>query len=188
MSILLHCCCAPCAGGCVERLLERYGRGNVTLYFANSNLCDASEFEKRLDPVRRLAEMFGLPLEVDGYDHGEYLRRVAGLEGEKEGGRRCEKCFLLSLERSSLAAKRLGRAKFCTSLTVSPHKNSALLEKLGGAFDNFEFYDFKKKDGFLRGARIARENGFYRQKFCGCEFSRPPEAAEAEREKEKDRS
>ncbi len=178
MKILLHCCCGPCAAGCVERLIEEYGRKNVLLYFANSNLCDRAEYEKRLDALRQLAGGFELPLETDDYNHSEYLRRVSGLEGEKEGGKRCEKCFEFSLERSSLAAEKFGIEKFCTSLTVSPHKNSALLEKIGGKFDNFAFYNFKKKGGFLRGIEIARENGLYRQNFCGCEFSRRPPAAE----------
>ena len=42
---------------------------------------------------------------------------------------------------------------------------------VGGAYPHFEAIDFKKRDGFLRSNQIARELGFYRQNFCGCEFS-----------------
>ena len=32
--------------------------------------------------------------------------------------------------------------------------------------------DFKKKNGYLIGVRFAEKMGFYRQNYCGCEFSR----------------
>ena len=47
--LLLHCCCAPCAGGCVGHpvLAERELLPEL-LYFSNSNLDSAEEFERRL--------------------------------------------------------------------------------------------------------------------------------------------
>ena len=35
--IVLHTCCAPCAGWCVQKLLEEDKR--VRLYYSNDNLC-----------------------------------------------------------------------------------------------------------------------------------------------------
>ena len=166
--LLLHVCCAPCGGGCVERLLEEGRR--VRLYYSNSNIATFEEFGRRLDSVKILARHFGVPLEVDAYDHAAYLAAVSGLEHEPEHGARCTKCFAFNLGRAAARAEELG-AHFTTTLTVSPHKCSRTIFSVGGAWRHFEAIDFKKRDGFLRSNRIARELGFYRQKFCGCEFS-----------------
>ena len=168
MEILLHICCAPCGGGCVERLL---GEGRtVRLYYSNSNLASPEEFERRLDSVKLLARYFGVELEVDPYDHAAYLAAVAGLEDEPERGARCAKCFAFNLGRTARCAAEL-KLPFATTLTVSPHKDSATIFAAGGKYPNFEAIDFKKRDGFRNSNRIARELGFYRQNFCGCEFS-----------------
>jgi len=167
--LLLHVCCAPCGGGCVERLLAE-GR-QVRLYYSNSNLADAEEFEHRLEWVRYLADLFRVELEVDPYDHAAWLRHVSGLEAEPERGLRCTACFGFSLGRTALRAQELG-CHFATTLTVSPKKSSKIIFDVGGRYEGFEPWDFKKHDGYLRSCRIAAEHGFYRQGFCGCEFSR----------------
>ena len=163
---LLHICCAPCGGGCAERMISE-GRPPL-LYFSNSNLESREEFDRRLESVVRLARHFELALEVDPYDHAAWLEAVAGLENEPEHGRRCEKCFAFSLGRA--AAFAAGKP-FCTTLTVSPRKSSAVIFAVGSKFPNFEPVDFKKRDGYRRSCEIARELLFYRQNFCGCEFS-----------------
>ncbi len=167
--LLLHICCAPCGGGCVERLLN--GGRQVRLYYSNSNLADAAEFGHRLEWVRFLAELNHLELEVDPYDHEAWLRHVSGLEMEPERGLRCTACFGYSLMRTALRAQELG-CHFATTLTVSPMKSSKTIFAVGGQYASFEPWDFKKQDGYLRSCRIAAEYGFYRQEFCGCEFSR----------------
>ena len=45
MKILLHTCCGPCASACVPRL-QAEGH-EVTLFYANSNIDTAEEFERR---------------------------------------------------------------------------------------------------------------------------------------------
>ena len=32
--------------------------------------------------------------------------------------------------------------------------------------------DFKKGGGYLRSIELSKENGLYRQNYCGCEFSK----------------
>ena len=166
--LLLHICCAPCGGGCVERLLGEWRE--VRLYYSNSNIATVEEFERRLGSVRVLARHFAVELEVDDYDHAAYLKCVRGLEAEPERGARCARCFAFSLDRTARRAAELGM-NFSTTLTVSPHKCSATVFAAGGVHPHFEAIDFKKRDGFLRSNQIARELGFYRQRFCGCEFS-----------------
>lgn len=170
LPLLLHICCAPCGGGCVERLLET-GR-KVRLFYSNSNIATAEEFDRRLDSVRKLAGIFHVELEIDPYNHAAWRETVRGMEQEPERGARCAYCFEFSLRRTAERARALGM-HFATTLTVSPHKSSRVLFEVGEriAHNVFEPIDFKKRDGFKRGREIARQYGFYLQNFCGCEFS-----------------
>lgn len=168
--ILLHCCCAVCGSGCIERLQE--AGWQVLLFFANSNIAPETEYLRRLDAMRQLAEITGLTLLEDHYDHAAWLNAVSGLENEPEKGARCPVCFGFSLERAARKAAELGIRHFTTSLTVSPLKNSRVIFQTGSRFPGFEAIDFKKKDGYLRSCRLAAEYGLYRQNYCGCEFSR----------------
>ena len=170
-TLLLHCCCGPCASACVERLLEE--KRKVVLYFSNSNIISREEFEKRLACVRFLAEKYALPLVEDPYCHEAWLKHISSLpdyEKEPERGGRCALCFAYSLGRAADYAEKNGY-DFTTSLTVSPHKNSRLIFSIGSKYPHFECWDFKKKDGFKRSILLSKEFGFYRQDFCGCEFS-----------------
>lgn len=169
--LLLHICCAPCGGGCVDRPEMIDPARPLALCYSNSNLDTLEEFERRLRPVEFLARHYQLELIVDDYDHDAWLEAVAGLEDEPECGRRCRKCFEFNLKRTAQLAEKRGE-NFATTLTVSPRKSSAVIFETGGAFPGFEAIDFKKKNGYLIGRNFALEHGFYRQNYCGCEFSR----------------
>lgn len=171
--LILHICCAPCGGGCIGHPDLAPGR-KITLVYSNSNLDSPEEFDKRLHEVKRLAEFYGLTLIVDPYDHEAWLQAVSGLENEPECGKRCRKCFEFNLKRTESIAN--GKP-FATTLTVSPRKSSAVIFETGSQFPNFEKVDFKKKNGYLTGRNFALEQGFYRQNYCGCEFSRRDAAA-----------
>jgi predicted adenine nucleotide alpha hydrolase (AANH) superfamily ATPase len=176
--LFLHICCAPCGAGCVKHP-DLDPERKVTLFYSNSNLDTFEEFEKRLHEVKRLAEFYGLELIVDPYDHEAWLQAVKGLENEPEGGNRCRKCFNFNLNRArSIAQER----KFATTLTVSPRKSSAVIFEVGGRWTTFEKIDFKKKNGYLTGRNFAREHDFYRQNYCGCEFSRRDDQAVKQKE------
>ena len=167
--LLLHICCAPCACGCLDKIKNR----DVSLYFSNSNLSSAEEFEKRLESVRIFAERCSFPLIVDPYDHEAWLNAVSAVpdfRNAPERGTRCATCFEYNLSRTSLMAEQLDM-NFTTTLTVSPHKNSKLIFAIGGKSARFEAIDFKKNDGFLKSLRLSEEWNLYRQNFCGCEFS-----------------
>ena len=168
-TLLLLTCCGPCASGCVGTLQEN-GRDFV-LFFSNSNLCDEAEYEKRLAAARQLAEQIGAELIADPYDHEAWLNAVAGFEYEPERGERCRHCFAFSLGRTAVLAQERGM-NFATSLTVSPHKSSKVIFAIGSEWENFEPWDFKKKDGFKKSIENSKKMNLYRQDFCGCEFSR----------------
>ena len=177
--LLLHCCCAPCAGGCIQHPhLTELDLQVEVLYFSNSNLDSEAEFLRRLECVRQLGKLFNIPVEVDPYDHAAWLNAVSGLENCPEGGSRCRKCFEFSLSRAALAAGRRS-CDFATSLTVSPRKSSPVLFEIGEKFAGFIPLNFKKCNGYLNGTRLAQEQKFYRQNYCGCEFSKRNQPTEA---------
>lgn len=172
--VLLHACCGPCSSACIERLRDE-GK-EVTVFYSDANIAPASEYRRRRDNARKLAEEMGVPFVEDtGADHGDWLEKVAkGLEDAPEGGARCRRCFEYNLRRTAAYAEARGFPLFTTSLTVSPHKRSELVFEAGRAAggDRFLAEDFKKKEGFKRSVVLAKEHGLYRQRFCGCEFSK----------------
>lgn len=167
--ILVHCCCAPCSTASIERLLSE-GYAPV-LFFSNSNIYPASEFDKRWDNMLIVADHYNLEVIREEQDHSSWLERVKGHEEEKEHGSRCAICFSYNLERAERKAKELGIKHFCTTLTVSRFKNSQVIFNCGSSFEGFTEIDFKKKDGFSRSVQLAKQLGLYRQDYCGCEFS-----------------
>ena len=81
------------------------------------------------------------------------------------------------------AAKEGGYAYFCSTLSVSPHKNAAWLNEIGEELQqkygvSWLHNDFKKRGGYLRSTQLAREYGLYRQNYCGCIFSERAEQRE----------
>ena len=175
--LLLHSCCGPCSSSVLELLTKYF---DVTLLWYNPNLHPQDEFDRRLATQIELIEKAGLteevPILAESRKHEDYLRRVEGLENEPEGGRRCTECFRLRLTECARMAKRYGFDYYCTTLTVSRHKDAerinALGEELGKAFGVAWLpSDFKKRGGELRSQRLSEQYGLYRQNYCGCEFS-----------------
>ena len=177
-TLLLHSCCAPCSSSVLERLAAYY---DITLYYYNPNIMPSAEYEKRLSEQRRLLTLFPEPSDtelIEGeYDNSAFLKAVKGLENEPEGsGVRCEKCIEMRLDKTAALARERGFDFFASTLSVSPHKNAALINKIltqTGAKYNIKplCEDFKKKDGYRRGVELSNKYGLYRQKYCGCVFA-----------------
>ena len=179
--LLLHVCCAPCATAVIERLQQTF---DLFLYFDNPNIDTLSEFSRRAEALSQLAGQKGLSKNLDIVPYAPLLWQTAiqGLEDEPEGGRRCAVCFDLRLRQAAQAAKTGGFDYFACTLTLSPHKDAALINSLGEqiAADVGVRYlasDFKKKGGMLRSSQISRALGLYRQNYCGCRYSKktPPD-------------
>jgi predicted adenine nucleotide alpha hydrolase (AANH) superfamily ATPase len=168
--ILLHVCCAPCSTAVVERLQEQ--GYDIKLFFSNSNIHSAEEFNKRIDEARKLALMLNLDLIEDAYDHDAWLAHICGLEDEPERGKRCLKCFAYSLGKTYIMAQKLGIPGFTTTLTVSRHKSSRDIFSIGSTLPGFLAMDFKKQDGYTRSIILTKQFELYRQGYCGCEFSK----------------
>ncbi len=167
--ILVHVCCGPCATSSIERLLEE-GYEPV-LFFSNSNIFPNEEFLKRYENLLIVAQHHNLEVIIDSWDHDQWLEWIKGLENEPEHGARCSRCFRFNLLRTEKKAKELSIPLFCTTLTVSRFKKSATIFAMGEDLEGFEPIDFKKKDGFTKSVKLAKEMNLYRQEYCGCEFS-----------------
>ena len=175
--ILLHCCCAACSTSCLEYLAPRVN--DLTLYYCNPNIDTQTEYDLRSRELERFDKEagYGYPLIAEKYEPSKFYDAVKGLENTGEGGERCIKCFGLRLGMSCRRAAEEGKKYVLTTLSVSPHKNAALLYEIGCT--EAEKYgvtflpsDFKKGGGFVRGGELCRQFGIYRQNYCGCAFSK----------------
>ena len=178
--ILLHSCCAPCSTAVIERLKDEY---DIVILYYNPNIYPEEEYLKRKNEeikyIKHLNETdkdINISMLDCDYESEKFYSAVKGLENEREGGARCAVCFKLRLEETAKKAKELGFDLFGTTLTVSPHKNSEIINKIGLAISekyNIEYLEsnFKKQNGYKRSVELSKENGIYRQNYCGCEFA-----------------
>ena len=185
--LLLHSCCGPCSSSVLEYLTQYF---DVTLFWYNPNIYPQAEFDRRLDAQRKLLDGMGLAgrvsLAVVPRDAAPWDAAVAGLEKEPEGGARCTECFRLRLREAAAYAKEHGFDCFCSTLTLSRHKDPVRINALGEAFAE-EFgvrwlpSEFKKRGRELRSRQLCEQYGIYRQNYCGCQYSLRRDPAGAER-------
>ena len=179
--LLLHACCAPCSSYCLEYLREAFA---LTVFFYNPNLTEQEEYRRRVEEEKRLIALMNgqesssqIEILEGRYEPERFLEAAKGLETCKEGGERCVRCFALRLGETARVAAEGGFDFFTTSLTISPLKNSALLNRIGaqeGERYGVRFLpsDFKKNNGYLRSTQLSRLYGLYRQNYCGCIYSK----------------
>lgn len=183
-NLFLQVCCGPCSSGVLYRLISKF---NVYIIFYNSNIDTMLEYQLRLYELKQylLKSNYTVKIIYDNYNHNEFLNFVNGLENEPEGGKRCEKCFELRLEKSfSIALDYIksnnlinDKNYLCSTLSVSPHKNAEIIYQIGsnickGSMIEYLPSDFKKQDGYLKSINDSKRLGLYRQNYCGCEFSK----------------
>ena len=172
--LLLHTCCAPCSPHVVDLLSREF---EVSAFFYNPNIYPLKEYELRLNEIQVFFRALSVELIEGEYNSDQWFDRVRGMEQDKEGGKRCEVCFYMRLEKTALVAHEKGFDCFTTTLSVSPHKNAQIINQIGREVQNtgdVVFYeaDFKKHDGFKKSCELSKKHGFYRQNYCGCLFSK----------------
>lgn len=179
--LLLHSCCAPCSSYTLKYLSQYF---DITVLYYNPNISPKEEFDKRFAEQKRLIEQMPMKNNVDlvlgEYCYDDFLDIARGYEDVREGGERCFRCYRLRLERTAQLAKEQGYDYFCTTLSISPLKNSQRINEIGFALA--EKYgvqwlpsDFKKREGYKQSIELSREYNLYRQNFCGCVFSKNQE-------------
>lgn len=173
--LLLQSCCGPCSTYVLSYLKQYF---DITLLYYNPNIQPRAEYDLRLENQRKvLAAMPEVHILECAYDGEAYNAAVRGLEGEPEGGARCTVCFRLRLEETARLAAEGKFDYFCTTLTVSPHKDATRINTIGRALG--EQYgvawlpsDFKKREGYKQSITLSRELDLYRQDYCGCLYSK----------------
>jgi hypothetical protein len=97
--LLLHSCCAPCAGEVMEALSA--SDIDTTIFFYNPNIHPIEEYEIRKEENIRFAKKLGMPIIDADYDRDEWFERTKGQENEPERGERCSTCFDMRFERTA---------------------------------------------------------------------------------------
>ena len=175
--LLLHSCCAPCSSYVLE-YLSRYFY--ITVLYYNPNIFPPSEYALRVREqeslISRMDFVYPVAFLEGSYRPETFYEAVKGLEGEPEGGKRCEKCYELRLLEAAKEAKAGDYDYFTTTLTISPLKSADKLNEIGRRLgtDYGVAYlpsDFKKRDGYKRSTQLSKEYGLYRQDYCGCVYS-----------------
>ena len=175
--LLLHSCCGPCSTEVIDFLKDYF---EITVFYYNPNIEPVEEYlHRKTEQIRFLKEY--KEAEVDfldcDYDNSSFKEIAKGLEHEKEGGARCNKCFYLRMYETAKKAKELGFSYFVTTLTVSPHKNSMIINEIGEHISgylkiSYIYGDFKKNDGYKKSIEFSKIYNLYRQDYCGCLYGK----------------
>lgn len=172
--LLLHACCAPCSIYVLQKLSADY---EVTIYFYDPNIHPRAEYNKRRDELKKYAAKIGIDFVEGPYDSANWLNKTKGLENEPEKGQRCEVCFDVRLAEAARYAKENNFGIWTTVLSISPHKSAGQINRVGERIAamiglTFVTADWKKNNGFKIASQLSKEEGFYRQDYCGCIYSK----------------
>lgn len=176
--VLLQSCCAPCSSYVIEYLSKYF---ELTILYYNPNISPIEEYNKRKEEQIRLINTIKTDYPVNildcDYENDIYESKIKGLELEPERGKRCDICYKLRLEKTAILAKEKNFDFFGTTLTVSPYKNSNVLNEIGKELSDkykvkYLYSDFKKKNGYKRSIELSKIYNLYRQNYCGCKYSK----------------
>ena len=173
--ILLHSCCAPCSSAILEWLLQNDYAPHV--YYFNPNIFPEEEYLVRKNECIRYCEKLAVPFTDGDWDHAGWRNAVKGHECDPERGERCRLCFGVRMRATAAMAQ-----SSASGALRQPSQEAA-----GSALIRFErprskrlpctpappYWDQNWRKGGLQERRgeILREENFYNQLWCGCEFS-----------------
>ena len=167
--LLLHSCCAPCSSYVLEYLTQYF---DITVFYYNPNISPESEYRHRVDEIQRLiSEMCPQVGFIEGKYEPERFFEMA------KRGARCLKCCRMRLEEAAIAARQSGSDYFTTTLSISPQKDSMVLNAIGKEISGlygvpYLYSDFKKRGGYKRSTELSAKFSLYRQNYCGCVYSK----------------
>ena len=172
LRVVLLSCCAPCSAGAIKQLKDGAIENvdDFIVLFFNPNIFPESEYTKRMAEQIKYCESIGAKYAVLEYDHDGWRAAVRGFEDVPERGARCSLCFEYRFRRAVRFARENGYNAIASVLGVSRHKDQSKVDRAAqGACDNIEYLPIKWDEN-LR-VQINRNSDFYRQNYCGCEFS-----------------
>jgi len=184
-SLLLHACCGPCSSYVIEYLSFYF---DITIFYYNPNIYPQKEYERRLAELQNFIPRFEpavnnkVKIVVSSYNQKDYfdatnVLKEPELQKEAEKGLRCRRCYEFRMKKAYAYAVENKFDWFCTTLSISPFKDSQMINDIGSELEKtnstkFLTSDFKKKGGFLRSLELSQEYGLYRQDYCGCLYSK----------------
>jgi epoxyqueuosine reductase len=174
--ILLHCCCAPCSCSIIEQMIAV--TIDLSLFFYNPNIHPLEEYEKRRDEICRYAQKRNIPFIDAEYDVENWFSYTKGFEECPERGSRCSRCFEMRFKKTALYASRNQFPMIASTLSISRWKDASQIHEAGKKavlpYQNVQYFAHTfRTEPFLQLSReICAQENFYRQKYCGCTFSR----------------
>jgi predicted adenine nucleotide alpha hydrolase (AANH) superfamily ATPase len=165
--IVLMSCCAPCSCGAIAEMKEQ--GANFIVLFYNPNIFPDTEYQKRLDEQIKYCEKLGVKYHIGDYNHDEWLNCVCGMESEPERGKRCTECFKMRFAWGARWARDNGYNKVMSVFGVSKHKDQAQVDAAAKINQSIEYVPIEWSEQLRQ--KISKESDFYRQNYCGCEFS-----------------
>ena len=171
MKVVLHICCGVCAAGAVKMLAEE--GHSIIGFFCNPNLYPRDEYSRRLESARKVATELNFPLVAVPFAPDEWYLQTESSIDEPEGGKRCHICFRLRLQKTYSYLQQCGADVFTTTLSISPHKSTEVVNRIGKEIGGARFLErnFKENEGFKNAILLARQLNLYQQNYCGCKYS-----------------
>ncbi len=173
--LLMHSCCAPCAGEIMEALAV--SDIETTIFFYNPNIHPKEEYQLRKAENIRFAQKLGMDFVDADYDKDNWFDRTKGQENEPERGARCTSCFDMRFEVTAQYAKDNGFDLISSTLGISRWKDMNQINHCGARATNpyagITYWDFnwRKQGGSSRMLELSKREAFYQQEYCGCVYS-----------------
>lgn len=166
--ILLHVCCAPCGEYPYVKLLQE--GFEVKVLFYNPNIHPLEEWQLRKHNVEIFSHLHHVDCSYDDTYLESNWRNISSKYQEDH----CRMCYQMRLDFAAEAALKFGCDTFTTSLFVSPWQRHEMLKisaRVSGKKLHVPYYYEDFRVGYRQGQQMAREDGLYRQRYCGCIFS-----------------
>ena len=173
--LLLHACCGPCSSAILEEYHKHF---DITLYYYNPCITNEDEYNKRADELISLVhDKMDLDINIvcEYFNPDSFHAWADELSDEPEGGKRCALCYRQRLINTAKYAKDHGFEYFSTTLTISPYKDSAMINSIGrqcGCENNVMYMPFDFGYLYPRSLELCEKYHLYQQDYCGCEFSK----------------
>jgi len=179
MKILFHICCSNCAIY-PFKLLRDEGH-DFTGFWYNPNIQPHDEYLSRLASLKKLSDEWHIDIFYnEQYRPEEFLEMfksfyTSGTPPIPPSPERCLSCYMLRLEKTAAKARDEGFDAFSTTLLISPYQDFEQINATGRELaEKYNLYFYLKdfRPYFRNAMSLARELGLYRQKYCGCIFSK----------------
>lgn len=179
--LLMQSCCAVCNSWPLEYLYPIF---DITIYYNNSNIYPASEYDMRITELRNYVKLFNdrnhteIKVVEEPYDYDTYKLLYLEIRAtDKEGSNRCGMCYALRINQAMKYASEHNYEYVTTVMTISRQKNSnkinGIARRLANGYPNVKYFysNFKKNKGIDFAVSTAKSLGIYKQEYCGCEYS-----------------